>query len=60
MILIKPYDIERTKIPITGEGVKELKTVWHQEWSQFISDGFESFTQVCGAETPWYTMDELQ
>ena len=53
-------DIERTNIPITGESVKELKTAWLQEWSRFISDGFESFTQVSGAKMHWYSMDELQ
>ena len=53
-------DIERTNIPITGDGVKELKTAWLQEWATFISDGFESFTQVPGAKMHWYTMDELQ
>ena len=52
-------DIETTNIPITGGTVKELKTVWLQEWSKFISDGFESFTQVPGAEMHWYSMDEL-
>ena len=41
-------DIERTNIPITREGVKELKTTWLQDWAKFISDGFESFTQVPG------------
>ena len=53
-------DIENTSIPITGEAVKELKTAWLQEWSKFISDGFESFTQVPGAEMHWYSMEELQ
>ena len=53
-------NIERTNIPITGDGVKELKTAWLQEWATFISDGFESFTQVPGAKMHWYTMDELQ
>lgn len=53
-------DIERTNIPITGEGIKELKTAWIQEWTSFISNGFESFTQVLGAEMQWYSMDELQ
>lgn len=53
-------DIERTNIPLTGEGVKELKNAWLQEWSKFISDGFASFTQVSGAEMHWYTMDEVQ
>ena len=53
-------DIERTNIPITREGVKELKTTWLQDWAKFISDGFESFTQVPGAKMHWYTMDELQ
>lgn len=53
-------DIEHTNIPITGESVKELKTAWIQEWTKFISDGFESFTQVPGAKMHWYTMGELQ
>lgn len=53
-------DIKRTNIPITKEGVKELKTTWLQDWVKFISDGFESFTQVPGAKMHWYTMDELQ
>ena len=53
-------DIKRTNIPITKEGVKELKTTWLQDWMKFISDGFESFTQVPGAKMHWYTMDELQ
>lgn len=53
-------DIETTNIPITGESSKELKATWLQEWSKFISDGFESFTQVSGAKMHWYSMDELQ
>lgn len=52
-------DIDNTSIPITGEAVKELKTAWLQEWSKFISDGFESFTQVPGAVMHWYSMEEL-
>ena len=43
-------DIETTNIPIVGKAVKELKTAWLQEWNKFISDGFESFTQVPGAQ----------
>lgn len=53
-------DIESTGIPITGETVKELKKAWLHEWSKFISDGFESFTQVPGAEMHWYGMEELK
>lgn len=52
-------DIETTNIPIVGKAVKELKTAWLQEWNKFISDGFESFTQVPGAQMHWYAMDEL-
>ncbi len=52
-------DIETTNIPIKGEAIKELKTAWLQEWTQFISDGFESFTQVSGAEMHWYSLEEL-
>lgn len=53
-------DIEHTNIPITGESVNELKTAWLQDWQKFISDGFESFTQVSGAKMHWYSMDELR
>lgn len=52
-------DIETTDIPITGKAIKELKAAWLQEWTKFISDGFESFTQVSGAELHWYSMEEL-
>ena len=52
-------DIETTSIPITGESVKEQKKAWLNEWSKFISEGFESFTQVPGAEMHWYGMEEL-
>lgn len=54
------HDIETTNIPITGDAIKELKSAWLKEWAKFISDGFESFTQVPGAEMHWYSMDELQ
>ncbi len=53
-------DIEMTKLPVTGDVVKELKSEWLKEWSKFISNGFESFTQIPGAEMHWYSMDELQ
>ncbi len=53
-------DIENTSIPITEVAVKEMKTAWLREWSKFISDGFESFTQVPGAKMHWYSMEELQ
>lgn len=52
-------DIESTNIPITGESIKELKTAWLREWSTFISAGFESFTQIPGAQIHWYSMDKL-
>ena len=52
-------DIETTSIPITDESVKEQKKAWLNEWSKFISEGFESFTQVPGAEMHWYGMEEL-
>lgn len=53
-------DIEMTKLPVTGEVIKELKSEWLKEWSKFISNGFESFTQISGAEMHWYSIDELQ
>lgn len=53
-------DIEMTKLPVTGEVIKELKSEWLKEWSKFISNGFESFTQISGAEMRWYSIDELQ
>ena len=53
-------DIEMTKLPVTGEVIKELKSEWLKEWSKFISNGFESFTQISGAEMHWYSIDKLQ
>lgn len=53
-------DIEMTKLPVTGEVIKGLKSEWLKEWSKFISNGFESFTQISGAEMHWYSIDELQ
>lgn len=53
-------DIESTNIPIGKENIKKLKNEWLQEWKKFISDGFESFTQVFGAKIHWYSMEELQ
>lgn len=53
------HDIETTSIPITGEATKELKAAWLEEWKWFISDGFESFTQVKDAEMYWYSAEEL-
>lgn len=54
------HDIETTNIPIVGDDVKELKSAWLQEWTKFITEGFESFTQVKGAEIHWYSSEELQ
>lgn len=42
-------DIRNTNIPITGEEIRKKKLEWLAEWTKFISDGFESFTQVSGA-----------
>lgn len=52
-------DIESTNIPINSNAFKELKMDWLHEWTKFISDGFESFTQVQGAEMHWFTREEL-
>ncbi|WP_418968507.1 hypothetical protein [Alloscardovia omnicolens] len=53
------HDVEVTHIPITGESVKALKKEWIEQWKKFISDGFESFTQVSGAQIHWYSREEL-
>ena len=53
-------DAQKTNIPFTGEAVKELKLAWLRDWKQFISEGFESFTQVPGAKIRWFSMEELQ
>lgn len=50
-------DIETRKLP---DNIKNLKNEWLKEWSEFISRGFESFTQIRGAKIKWYSMDELQ
>lgn len=53
-------DAEATNIPMIGAAIIELKLAWLREWKQFISDGFESFTQISGAEMHWYSKNELQ
>lgn len=52
-------DIRNTNIPITGEEIRKKKLEWLAEWTKFISDGFESFTQVSGATMHWYSLEEL-
>jgi len=52
-------DIESTKVPIRNTRIKSLKQDWLTEWQQFISLGYESFTQVSGAEMHWYSKEEL-
>lgn len=54
------YDAETTNRTINDAAIKELKLAWLREWSTFISDGFQSFTQVPGAEIHWYTREELE
>lgn len=53
------HDIKTTNIPITGESVRKQKSAWLKEWKKFISNGFESFTQIPGAKMHWYSMKEL-
>lgn len=52
-------DIENTNIPVTGDSIRELKYAWIEEWKKFITDGFESFTNVSGAKMNWYSLGEL-
>lgn len=53
-------DAEKTNIPAIGTAMKELKMAWLREWKEFISNGFQSFTQVPDAQMHWYSLDELQ
>lgn len=53
-------DISRNDDSIIGIQTYELKIAWLKEWWRFISEGFESFTQVSGAKLHRYKMDELQ
>ena len=53
-------DVEETKLLIQEEKIVALKMEWLKEWRQLITAGFESFTQVKGAEMHWYTRDELK
>lgn len=52
-------DIRCTKVPISNEEVKRLKSDWLEEWQKYMTAGFSSFLQVEGAELHWYSKQEL-
>lgn len=52
-------DIRETKLPVNTPKVQQLKQEWLNEWKDFISAGFSSFTQTAGAEMHWYDKEEL-
>lgn len=48
-------DIKNTKLPISNDGVKQLKQEWLDEWKKYMSNGFSSFLQIKGVELHWYS-----
>lgn len=57
--LVTLNDIQTTRLPIGGEGVRKLKWDWLTEWQECMSNGFSSFVQVPGAQLHWYTEQEF-
>ena len=53
-------DIERTSVPIGGDGIKELKQAWVEEWKHYMEIGFAGFIQNENAELHWYDPEELK
>lgn len=52
-------DAQKTKLPINGSKIQQMKLEWLSEWKTFISSGFSSFTQTAGAEMHWYNKEDL-
>ena len=52
-------DIEKVKLPVGSDRIKQLKQNWLDEWAQYMVDGFEEFVQIKEAVLHWYTIDEL-
>ena len=52
-------DIESTHLPVNENPIKSLKREWLNEWKDAITNGFETFVNIEGAEMTWYTKDEL-
>lgn len=52
-------DAKKTKLPINGSKIQQMKLEWLSEWKTFISSGFSSFTQTAGAEMHWYNKEDL-
>lgn len=52
-------DAQKTRLPINGSKIQQLKMQWLNEWKAFISSGFSSFTQTADAEMHWYSAEEL-
>lgn len=52
-------DAQKTRLPVNGSKIQNLKLQWLNEWKSFISSGFSSFTQAAGAEMHWYSEEQL-
>lgn len=52
-------DIQKTKILVNGEKIKQLKMEWLNEWKDYIGNAFSSFTQIEGAQIKWYSKKQL-
>lgn len=53
------HDIKCTKIPVSGEKIRQLKREWLEEWKGYMTSGFTGFMNSANAELNWYTFDEL-
>ncbi len=52
-------DIEKTKLLVGSEKIITLKQEWLDEWSQYMTAGFDEFIQIKGAQLHWYSLEEL-
>ncbi len=52
-------DIKKTMVLFDDTRIVDLKKQWLNEWRQYMSKGFESFTQVKGAKLQWYNSEKI-
>lgn len=53
------HDAYRSKLPIVGEKIRQMKLEWLNEWKGYMTKGFKGFMNNMNAELNWYSLEEL-
>lgn len=53
------HDAYRSKLPIGGEKICQMKLEWLNEWKGYMTKGYKGFMNNINAELNWYSLEEL-